>query len=62
MEYMHCNNIVHRDLKPDNILIGDESDVSTVKVADFGLSAKYEQFSFKSHEQNVGTLVFMAPE
>jgi serine/threonine protein kinase len=53
MEYMHNNNIVHRDLKPgkhtfssspflDNILIGDSSDVSTVKVADFGLSAKYE--------------------
>ena len=52
MEYMHNNNIVHRDLKPgkvfvfdlnhfllDNILIGDANDVSTVKVADFGLSA-----------------------
>lgn len=55
MEYMHSHNIVHRDLKPgkfkptinltfhiDNILIGDYSDLSTVKVADFGLSAKYE--------------------
>jgi len=48
MEYMHSHNIVHRDLKPDNILIGDYSDLTTVKVADFGLSAKYEQFSIKS--------------
>jgi serine/threonine protein kinase len=51
---MHGHNIVHRDLKPgkfkllcltihiDNILIGDYSDLSTVKIADFGLSAKYD--------------------
>jgi len=62
MEYMHSNNIVHRDLKPDNILVGDVNDLESVKVADFGLSAKYESFSFKSSEQQVGTLVFMAPE
>ena len=35
--YLHENNIVHRDLKPDNILIGDLSDLTTIKVADFGL-------------------------
>ena len=46
----------------DNILVGDENNLSTIKVADFGLSAKYEQFIFKSVEQQVGTLVFMAPE
>lgn len=46
----------------DNILVGDINDLSTVKVADFGLSAKYESFVFKSAEQQVGTLVFMAPE
>ena len=46
--YLHENNIVHRDLKPDNILIGDLYDLSTIKVADFGLSAKYEHSSFCS--------------
>jgi hypothetical protein len=34
----------------DNILVGDENNLSTIKVADFGLSAKYEQFIFKSVE------------
>ena len=46
----------------DNILVGDENNLANIKVADFGLSAKYEQFIFKSVEQQVGTLVFMAPE
>jgi serine/threonine protein kinase len=62
MEYMHGNNIVHRDLKPgkiliyfltiyiDNILVGDVNDLSSVKVADFGLSVKYESFVCKSVE------------
>ena len=53
--YMHDKGIVHRDLKPgtnnlflidsspflENILIQDKRDLSTVKVVDFGLSAKY---------------------
>ena len=43
VNYLHTNEIVHRDLKPDNILIADPDDLSTIKVADFGLSAKYEQ-------------------
>ena len=60
--YLHENNIVHRDLKPDNILIGDLSDLTTIKVADFGLSAKYEHSSFCSLDQQVGTLIFMGPE
>ena len=42
VEYIHNNGIVHRDLKPDNILIGDINDLSTIKIADFGLSAKYD--------------------
>ena len=42
VHYLHSNEIVHRDLKPDNILIADPEDLSSIKVADFGLSAKYE--------------------
>ena len=41
IDYVHNMNIVHRDLKPDNILVGDLNNLSTVKIADFGLSAKY---------------------
>lgn len=41
LEYIHDKNIVHRDLKPLNILIDDENDLESIKVADFGLSAEF---------------------
>ena len=59
VHYLHSNQIVHRDLKPDNILISDASDFSSIKVADFGLSAKHEQ---QYNDDEVGTLIFMSPE
>ena len=59
--YLHSNEIVHRDLKPDNILLSDPNDLSTLKLADFGLSAKYEHQSMADTDQ-VGTLIFMSPE
>lgn len=37
---MNLKNISHNDLKPDNILIKDPDDMSTVKLADFGLAQK----------------------
>ena len=36
--YLHSLGIVHRDLKPENLLLKDGSDISEVKLADFGLS------------------------
>lgn len=49
-------------IRLDNILIGDINDLTTVKLADFGLSAKYDHVSFTNLDQHVGTLIFMAPE
>ena len=46
----------------DNILIGDSSDLTTIKIADFGLSDKYDHVSFRTLDQHCGTLIFMAPE
>jgi serine/threonine protein kinase len=43
-------------------LVGDLSDLSTIKLADFGLSAKYDHVSFTTLDQHCGTLIFMAPE
>jgi len=59
---LHSNEIVHRDLKPDNILISDPNDLSSLKVADFGLSAKYEYKDIINENDQVGTLIFMSPE
>ncbi|OMJ80609.1 hypothetical protein SteCoe_19093 [Stentor coeruleus] len=63
VSYMHSKNVIHRDIKPENILIGSFKDLSCVKVADFGLSAQYDQ-SFKHHMESdqCGTLKYMAPE
>jgi serine/threonine protein kinase len=40
-------------------LIGDFADLSTVKIVDFGLSAKY---TIANGDQHCGTLIYMAPE
>ena len=40
LAYLHDRNIVHRDLKPENIILGEEKDLSSVKLVDFGLATK----------------------
>lgn len=40
--YCHANGIAHRDLKPENLLVHtEENDDTTLKIADFGLSATF---------------------
>ena len=43
LSYIHERNFIHRDLKTENILLKTADDCSSVKIADFGLSAKYER-------------------
>lgn len=61
INYVHQQNIVHRDLKPDNILIDDENDLESIKIADFGLSAEYN-FNSIDMITRLGTIIYMAPE
>ena len=42
VEHVHSKNYVHRDLKPENILINDFSDLSSIKLVDFGLSTSFK--------------------
>ncbi|DBA02819.1 TPA: hypothetical protein N0F65_006609 [Lagenidium giganteum] len=37
--FCHACGICHRDLKPENLLLADNEENSTLKIADFGLSA-----------------------
>lgn len=62
VHYIHSMGIVHRDLKPDNILVGDPNNFESIKVADFGLSCKFDRSFFATMDVQCGTLIFMAPE
>lgn len=63
VSYMHSKNIIHRDIKPENILVPSYKDLSLIKVADFGLSAQFDQ-NMREHMESdhCGTLKYMAPE
>ncbi|KAF0705080.1 hypothetical protein AaE_014662 [Aphanomyces astaci] len=37
--FCHDSGVCHRDLKPENLLLADNEELSTLKIADFGLSA-----------------------
>jgi serine/threonine protein kinase len=62
VEHVHSKNFVHRDLKPENILIDDYNDLSSIKLADFGLSASFRINQSYSLDERMGTLLYMAPE
>jgi serine/threonine-protein kinase len=55
----HARQIIHRDLGPGNILVAADD---LVKVADFG-SAKLKSWGVKTtNEQDVASMLYMAPE
>ena len=58
VHHLHNHNVIHRDLKLENILLDDFKDLSTIKIADFGLSVKRDYYL----SEKCGTLLYMAPE
>lgn len=63
VSYLHEKNIIHRDIKLGNILLAKKNDYRTIKLADFGLSIRFDsQELVKSFNQRCGTLTYMAPE
>ncbi|CAD8071495.1 unnamed protein product [Paramecium sonneborni] len=60
--YIHELGIIHRDIKPENIMFTDLDIRSEPKLIDFGLSVKYDAFSYNKLKAGVGTPVYLAPE
>lgn len=60
VEYLHSHDIVHRDLKPENILLSDASEITSIKIADFGLACNVK--GNKMLSTLCGSVYFMAPE
>jgi len=60
--YLHTEkDIIHRDLKPPNIVVGSYSDLSQVRIIDFGIATHNRKQDLRKYG-NVGTLVFQPPE
>lgn len=58
VDYLHSMNIMHRDIKPENIMFKDLNDLTSLKIADFGLATVIkDKENFKC-----GTVIYMAPE
>lgn len=58
LKYLHEDkNIIHRDLKPGNILIGSYSNLSNIKIIDFGLAVHYKKENIMDYAR-CGTLLY----
>lgn len=62
LKYIHSQNIVHRDIKPQNIGFKDRENFGSLKLFDFGLSAKTANENSNLLASKVGTILYMAPE
>jgi serine/threonine protein kinase len=61
IQHVHLQmEMVHRDLKPSNIVIDDVDDLTSVKIADFGLAVKLKDRT--ELLSTCGTLIYQSPE
>lgn len=68
----HHAGVVHRDLKPNNVMVGIDANLTTVKVTDFGIARMAEdeiaeaasggEASMSNSTTAMGALPYMAPE
>lgn len=56
LKHIHSLDYMHRDLKPTNVVIDISSDLSSVKIVDFGLAIKLE--GKNGLIDNCGTIIY----
>lgn len=54
--------MIHRDLKPANILLLKKDNISSIRICDFGLANRVGTGLFDQNYENVGTIMYQAPE
>ena len=59
VDYAHGKGVVHRDIKPSNILLDKDWEP---RIADFGLAGIADDVELTCSTDQIGTLVYMAPE
>jgi serine/threonine protein kinase len=59
VKHCHEHGVVHRDIKAENLLLVSEKDDATIKLVDFGLSARATGVTLIGQ---YGTYEYMAPE
>ena len=62
LNYIHMKNYIHRDLKPDNLIFMNKSDLTTIKIVDFGLGVKFQRGISSIVSKQCGTVLYMPPE
>jgi eukaryotic-like serine/threonine-protein kinase len=60
LDYAHRAGVIHRDVKPGNLLVAEE--MSTTKLADFGIAKAAEQTRITQVGSVLGTAAYLSPE
>eukprot|EP00873_Tetraselmis_striata_P034214 jgi/Tetstr1/454478/TSEL_041378.t1 len=63
VQYMHTQSVVHRDLKVENLVLQDASDLSSIKIIDFGFACRAQSEARSPRMARCcGSPAFVAPE
>lgn len=64
LEYIHSKGIMHRDIKPENILLVSMQSNTTIKVSDFGLALRSQNYPRQLPRSRLicGSDYYLAPE